>query len=51
MIKDGRGKGMMKGKEKEKEKEMTMPASLLELIPEKYRYAATIGNNPEDIKK
>ena len=49
MIKDGRGKGMMKGKEKEKE--MTMPASLLELIPEKYRYAATIGNNPEDIKK
>ena len=28
-----------------------IPPSLLELIPEKYRYAATIGNNPDDIRK
>ena len=34
-----------------KEKEASIPLSLLELIPEKYRYVSTMGNNPEDIKK
>ncbi|KAK8821623.1 hypothetical protein WA556_002071, partial [Blastocystis sp. ATCC 50177/Nand II] len=31
--------------------EVKVPQSLLELIPEKYRYAAKIGNNPEEIRK
>ena len=32
-------------------KETRIPPSLLELIPEKYRYVSTLGNNPEEIKK
>ena len=46
-----KGSGSGSGSGSGKEKEMVMPSSLLELIPEKYRYAASIGNNPEDIKK